>query len=40
MFYIEKNGGQRLIGYTFRVGYTYRTSCIVTYCVQYKTNIS
>jgi hypothetical protein len=26
MLYTLKNGGKKLIGYTFRVGYTYRAS--------------
>jgi hypothetical protein len=28
MFYIEKNSGERLIGYAFRIGYTYHAAIV------------
>ncbi len=35
MFYIEKYGSKKLIGYAFRVGYTYRAGCNTYICDSY-----
>jgi hypothetical protein len=35
LFLHSKNSSERLIGYTFHVGSTYRANCITPYCVPF-----